>query len=175
MAVASAEANNPEGQNLPATDTNAGLPVQVGDYLPVAEDEGNIIVARFRGLSRARQLQLIISIAAAIAMIVAIYLWSSEPNYKLLYGKISNQAASDIVQVLDQNGIKYQYNSSSGQIKVPASKLDDVRLKLAAKGLPKEDLPVYKPTLEELFSDRDEYSIYYSYLNSYRKLRFSKN
>ena len=139
MAVASAEANNPEGQNLPATEVNAGLPAQVGDNFPVTEEESNVIVARFRALSRARQLQLIISLAAAIAMMVAIYLWSSEPNYKLLYGKISVQSASDIAQVLDQAGIKYQYDSSSGQIKVPAANLDDVRLKLAAKGLPKED------------------------------------
>lgn len=139
MAVASAEANNPEGQNLPATEVNAGLPAQVGDNFPVTEEESNVIVARFRALSRARQLQLIISLAAAIAMMVAIYLWSSEPNYKLLYGKISVQSASDIAQVLDQDGIKYQYDSSSGQIKVPAANLDDVRLKLAAKGLPKED------------------------------------
>ena len=142
MAVASAEADNPAGQNLPASDANTGLPATLDNNLSMSEsidDDVNIIVTRFQGLSRARQVQLIISIAASVAMIVAVFLWSSEPNFKLLYGKLSEQSAAEIAQVLDTEGIKYSFDANTGQLKVPSADLHDVRLKLAAQGLPKSD------------------------------------
>lgn len=143
MAVAGAEAENPPGQGLANTNTGGNMPATVTNNYPAVEESGdedtNIIFQRFRGLSRARQIQLLISLAAAVAMIVAVFLWSSEPNYKLLYGKLTEQSAAEIAAVLDQEGIKYSYDSGSGQLKVPSADLHEVRLKLAAQGLPKSD------------------------------------
>ncbi len=142
MAVASAEEANPAGQSLSAAEAGGNIPATVSNNFPIEGDanpEGNIISQRFSGLSRTRQLQLVLSVAATIAMIVVLFLWSSEPNYKLVYGKLTEKSAAEIAGVLDQEGYKYKFDSSTGELKVPAADIHNVRLKLAAQGLPKSD------------------------------------
>ena len=145
MAVASTGAEDTPQQNMAVADTNAAakenMPAPVASNTLPAEDEEkpNIIARRFQGLSRPRQIQLIIAIAATAAMIVAIFLWSSDPNYKLLFGKLSDQAAGDIIQVLEQQNIKYKLDQTTGEIKVPADRLHETRILLASQGLPKSD------------------------------------
>ncbi|MDH5257500.1 MAG: hypothetical protein OEX07_05815, partial [Gammaproteobacteria bacterium] len=96
MAVANASIENQPDQNFPATDVPAGMPVPVenNQLLSTAdEDEGNIISNKFRSLSRLRQIQLLISTAAIIAIVTVVFMWSSDPNYKLLYGNLTIEAA----------------------------------------------------------------------------------
>lgn len=140
MAVASANLENQPEENLPAADAQAGMPVPAGNNQEldtVDEAEGNIIAQKFRSLSRLRQIQLLISVSAVIALTVAVFLWSSDPNYKLLYGNLTAEAAGEIAEVLKQENIKYTLDKDTGEILVPAELLHSTRLKLAAQGLPK--------------------------------------
>lgn len=142
MAVASAELDNQPEQNLAAeAPENMPVPVNKSQHLePIEEDEeGSIISQRFRSLSRARQIQLILSVSAVIAIVIVVFMWSSDSQYKLLYGNLSAEAAGQIVEVLQQEDIKYQLDKDSGEIMVPNNLLHSVRLKLAAQGLPKND------------------------------------
>lgn len=84
-----------------------------------------------------KQVSLIIALAATIAIGVAIVLWSQNPSYTLLFGGLQGSEAADIVKSLDAQGVKYQYDSTSGTIMVPSSRVHELRLKLAAEGLPK--------------------------------------
>ena len=79
---------------------------------------------------------LLIGVAAAVAAGVGIVLWSQGPTYSLLFGNLGTADASQVVQSLEQAGIPYRVDSGTGAITVPADRVSDARMKLAAKGLP---------------------------------------
>lgn len=84
----------------------------------------------------ARQLLLLVGIAVAVALGVAIVLWSRGPNMGLLYAGLEQKDAADIVQVLQTNQVPYNLGSNGTSIFVPAGNVDSLRLRLAAQGLP---------------------------------------
>jgi flagellar M-ring protein FliF len=86
-----------------------------------------------------RPLMLLIGVAAAVAAGVGVVLWTKEPTYALLYGNLGQQDAAQIAQALDQSGIPYKLDGSTGQITVPADRVHDARLKMAGQGLPEGD------------------------------------
>jgi flagellar M-ring protein FliF len=83
-----------------------------------------------------KPLLLLFGVAAAVAAGVGIVLWSQGPTYSLLFGNLGTADASQVVQSLDQAGIPYRVDAGSGAITVPADRVSDARMKLAAKGLP---------------------------------------
>lgn len=84
---------------------------------------------------------VIITIFSMIsAAIIVIMLWASSEDYRPLYGNSSNYDSSQVLQLLDQSGLKYELNKDSGQIMVPAKEVATTRMLLAAKGL-KQQLP----------------------------------
>ncbi|KZC39689.1 MULTISPECIES: flagellar basal-body MS-ring/collar protein FliF [Rhodanobacter] len=83
-----------------------------------------------------RQLVLLVAVAAAVALGVAVVLWSRGPNYGLLYAGLEQKDASAITQELQANNTPYRLSSDGSSIMAPAADLAALRLKLAAKGLP---------------------------------------
>ena len=83
-----------------------------------------------------KPLLLLIGVAAAVAAGVAVVLWSQGPTYSLLFANLATDDAAQIVQSLEQAGIPYRADTNGGGISVPADRVSDARLKLAAKGLP---------------------------------------
>ncbi|MET4570879.1 flagellar basal-body MS-ring/collar protein FliF [Rhodanobacter soli] len=93
----------------------------------------------FKQLARnpaTRQLVLLVAVAAAVALGVAVVLWSRGPNYGLLYAGLEQKDASAITQELQAGNTPYQLSSDGSSIMAPAADLAALRLKLAAKGLP---------------------------------------
>jgi flagellar M-ring protein FliF len=93
----------------------------------------------FKQLARnpaTRQLLLLVAVAAAVALGVAVVLWSRGPNYGLLYAGLEQKDASAITQELQAGNTPYQLSSDGASIMAPAADLAALRLKLAAKGLP---------------------------------------
>ncbi|MHB1057547.1 MAG: flagellar basal-body MS-ring/collar protein FliF [Rhodanobacter sp.] len=83
-----------------------------------------------------RQLLLLVAVAAAVALGVAVVLWSRGPNYGLLYAGLEQKDAAAITQELQATNTPYQLSSDGSSIMAPAADLAALRLKLAAKGLP---------------------------------------
>jgi len=77
------------------------------------------------------------AIAAALAIIAAIWLWSSAPEYKVLFSNFSDRDGGAITASLDQMGVKYKFSEGGTAILIPAEQVPSVRLKLAAQGLPR--------------------------------------
>ena len=67
---------------------------------------------------------------------VTVVLWWRGPDWSLLYGNLSDSDASSVVQALQTGGIEYKLDNTSGAIMVPAERVHDARLQLAAQGLP---------------------------------------
>ncbi|MEN3297569.1 MAG: flagellar M-ring protein FliF, partial [Burkholderiales bacterium] len=76
-------------------------------------------------------------VAAVLATVVAIWMWSKSPDYRVLYANYSDKDGGAITASLDQMGVKYKFSEGGSAILVPAEQVPDLRLKLASQGLPK--------------------------------------
>jgi len=84
-----------------------------------------------------RQLMIMVSIAASVALGVAVVLWSQTPTYSLLYGNLSQRDAGEVVASLEQANIQFKVDNASGAVMVASKDLHTARLKLAGAGLPR--------------------------------------
>jgi len=76
-------------------------------------------------------------IALVVAIMVALWMWSQAPEYRVLFSNYSDRDGGAITASLDQMGVKYKFSEGGSAILVPAEQIHDLRLKLAAQGLPK--------------------------------------
>lgn len=83
-----------------------------------------------------QQLGLLIGIAAAVALGVVVVMWSRTPSYMQLYAGLSDKDTALVTDGLSKSSIPYRVEAG-GLIMVPAGKVADARMKLAAQGLPK--------------------------------------
>jgi flagellar M-ring protein FliF len=88
------------------------------------------------GLGGLKPILILIGIAGAVALGVAVALWTKEPSYTLLMSKISNEDIATVVQTLESAGIAYKTDTASGSVSVASDRLNEARLKLAGEGLP---------------------------------------
>ncbi|MET0335627.1 MAG: flagellar basal-body MS-ring/collar protein FliF [Rhizobacter sp.] len=108
--------------------------------LPAATGFG----ARLAAMPAKSRLGLGLGVAALIAVLAALTLWSSQGDYKVLYANLSDKDGGAIIAQLSQMNIPYRYTEGGGAILVPASKVHDLRLKLASAGLPKGSVVGYE-------------------------------
>lgn len=86
-----------------------------------------------------RQIAVMVGIAASVAIGVAVVLWSQTPSYSLLFGNLAQQDAMEIAQALQQAGIDYRVDQSTGAVMVASADLQEARMNLAGQGLPHSD------------------------------------
>jgi flagellar M-ring protein FliF len=77
------------------------------------------------------------AVAIALAVIVALWLWTQQTEYRILFANYSDRDGGAITASLDQMGVKYKFSEGGNAILVPSEQVHDIRLKLAAQGLPK--------------------------------------
>lgn len=97
--------------------------------------------AFFKGLASlpvGRQVAVIAGVALSIALVVAVVLWSQAPDYGVLFNNLPDKEVGEIIPVLDKLNIPYEVDSRSGALQVPSDRVHEIRLKLAAQGLPRD-------------------------------------
>jgi len=135
MAVANTQ--NVEQTNLPATQVDSGIATQLDNDAALQEDViPNPIAEKFNALPRNKQIQLLVGIAATLAILIVVFMWTRTPDFRLLYGDLTEQASSEIVEVLRAQNFKYQLDEKTGQILVSNKEIHDIRILLAGLGLP---------------------------------------
>lgn len=77
------------------------------------------------------------AIAVVVAIMAAVWMWSQQPEYRVLFANFSDRDGGAITAALDQMAIPHKFSEGGGAIMVPADMVHDARLKLAAQGLPK--------------------------------------
>ena len=105
---------------------------------------GTRLLNNLTTLTVAKQISLVIAIAATVALVVGLFLWSQTKPYTLLFGSVDPKDLNEIVQNLDQQQVPYKIDHSSGGILVPSEQVHALRLKLAAAGYPKEAATGYQ-------------------------------
>ncbi len=88
-------------------------------------------------LSVVRQLVLLAAVAGAIALGVAVALWSQRPGMQVLFAHLDPGEAQQIVDALGAAGIEHEIDRTSGAVRVPGAKLHEARMRLASQGYPK--------------------------------------
>ena len=84
-----------------------------------------------------RNIALGVGAALVVAVMMAVWMWSQQPEYRVLFANYSDRDGGAITASLDQMAVKYKFSDGGSAILVPANQVHDVRLKLAAQGLPK--------------------------------------
>jgi len=83
------------------------------------------------------KLMLLAGAAAVIAVMVVFWLWSQQPDYRILFSNYSDKDGGAIVAALEKMNVPYKFSDSGTAILVPAAQVHQARLKLASDGLPK--------------------------------------
>ncbi|MHB9130791.1 MAG: flagellar basal-body MS-ring/collar protein FliF [Armatimonadota bacterium] len=75
----------------------------------------------------------------ALVLIVAVTIavsFANTPHYALLYGNLTEEDASTVVEKLKSMKVEYHLLDKGTRIEVPAAKVDETRLALASEGIP---------------------------------------
>ena len=83
------------------------------------------------------RLPLIVGASFAFAVIAALWMWSRQPDYSVLYSNLSERDGGAIIASLQQMNVPYKFAEGGGALLVEKSKVPEARLRLAAEGLPK--------------------------------------
>jgi flagellar M-ring protein FliF len=111
--------------NAVALNASAALPAPTG------------MAGRLAAMPTRSKLALGLGVAALAAVVLAMTMWNSQGDYKVLYANLSDKDGGAIIAQLSQMNIPYRHADGGAAILVPASKVHDARLKLASAGLPK--------------------------------------
>lgn len=110
------------------------------DSRPQATAETGKMQQALTSLSKlpvSRQVGLMLGLALSVAIGVAVVLWSQAPAYDLLFASVAEKDSAEILDSLTKLGVDYKVETGSGAIMVPADKVRELKLKLAAQGLPR--------------------------------------
>ena len=80
---------------------------------------------------------IVVTIMAAAAGIYALVHWKQEADFRPLFTGLAAEDAAGIVQKLKEIGVEYRIPDEGGAVLVPSAHLAELRLSLAAAGLPK--------------------------------------
>ncbi|MFW5427167.1 MAG: flagellar basal-body MS-ring/collar protein FliF [Methylophagaceae bacterium] len=84
-----------------------------------------------------KQIGFLLAIAASIALGGYVFMWSQTPNYQVLFSGMQPKESSEVVAILQQTDIAYKLDPNTGAVLVPSSKIQGLRMKMAAEGLPR--------------------------------------
>jgi flagellar M-ring protein FliF len=110
--------------------------------LPVADHFG----ARLLAMPMRAKASLAIGVLTLMAIVLALTVWTTQGDYKVLYANLSDKDGGAIIAQLSQMNVPYRHADGGGAILVPASQVHDLRLKLAASGLPRGSVVGYEIT-----------------------------
>lgn len=84
-----------------------------------------------------RTIMLSVGAALTLAIMAGVWMWSQQPDYRVLFSNFNDRDGGAIVASLQQMNVPYKYSEGGSAILVPSNQVHDARLKLASQGLPK--------------------------------------
>jgi flagellar M-ring protein FliF len=89
------------------------------------------------GLSLKQRISIGVTAALILAAIYGFSHWRREQDFKPLYTGVAAEDAAAIIQKIKESGSDYRLSETGGVISVPSAKVAELRLEMAAAGLPK--------------------------------------
>ena len=100
---------------------------------PVLDQVSQLIQSPARG----RNLLIGAVLLLALVFFGSLIYWNSKPDFQVLFSNLSQEDAGEMVNKLKEKKIIFQLSSNGSSILVSREQVYDVRLALAADGLPK--------------------------------------
>ncbi len=94
------------------------------------------VLTRLAALPPRAQVMAGTGLVALLAVLVMMFSAARTADYRVLFPNLSDKDGGQIVERLTQLNIPYRFAEGGGTIMVPASKVYELRMKLAAAGLP---------------------------------------
>lgn len=116
--------------------------VAINPALPFVEPAS--FAGRMAALPMRSKLSMALGVAALAGVVLAMTLWSSKGDFKVLYANLSDKDGGAVIAQLSQMNVPYRMSEGGAAILVPALQVHDLRLKLATAGLPKGSVSGYE-------------------------------
>lgn len=100
------------------------------------------LISLWSSLEPRRRVMVIVASLAVIATVVVMSKIASNPTMSLLYAGIESETAGEVVSALEQQSVRYEVRGDS--IFVEATRRDQLRMILAADGLPASNSKGYE-------------------------------
>src|SRR5690348_11617201 len=91
----------------------------------------------FGSLTNTQRFSILVVVLAAIGSITWFTKWQHERDFRPLFTSLSPEDAGAMVQKLKEKSVDYRVSDNGTSILVPEDKLAELRLEMAALGLPK--------------------------------------
>lgn len=105
------------------------------DFKNVANQFGTI----WNGISFSQKFIMIMLTMGFIGGIIGVTQWARKPDFGLLYGELNPKESGEIIELLKDESVPYQISSNGSALLIPSEKIYEMRLRLASKGLPREE------------------------------------
>ncbi|HEX2055452.1 MAG TPA: flagellar basal-body MS-ring/collar protein FliF [Nitrospiraceae bacterium] len=90
----------------------------------------------FSQFSISQRMIILVALAGSIAGLVAVGLWTQQPDMQVLFSNLAPDDASAIVSKLKDGKVPYEMSGGGTTVLVPSAQVHDLRLELAGQGLP---------------------------------------
>lgn len=87
--------------------------------------------------AKGRNFSILIVLILSIVGFGALLFWNSRPDFQVLFSNLSHEDAGEMVNKLKERKIQYELTNDGTTILIPREQVYDLRLSLAAEGLPK--------------------------------------
>ncbi|MEI8015892.1 MAG: flagellar basal-body MS-ring/collar protein FliF [Nitrospira sp.] len=79
---------------------------------------------------------VLVALAGSIAGLIAIALWTQQPDMQVLFTNLNPEDAAGIVDKLKETKVPYETTGGGNTVLVPSAQVHELRLQLATQGLP---------------------------------------
>jgi flagellar M-ring protein FliF len=87
-------------------------------------------------LSGKQLVSLSLAFLAVVALTIGSAYWLNTPNYGVLFSDMDTESASSVVAKLKEQKVPYAIDEGGRTIRVPTTRVDELRLELAGQGMP---------------------------------------
>jgi len=87
-------------------------------------------------LSISQRMVILIALAGSVAGLIALALWTQQPDMQVLFTNLNGEDAAAIIDKLKETKVPYETAGGGATVLVPSAQVHDLRLQLATQGLP---------------------------------------
>lgn len=84
-----------------------------------------------------QRLIILIALAGSVAGLIALVLWTQQPDMQVLFTNVNSEDASAIIDKLKESKVPYETTGGGTTILVPSAQVHELRLQLATQGIPR--------------------------------------
>lgn len=79
---------------------------------------------------------ILIALAGSVAGLIALALWTQQPDMQVLFTNLNGEDAAAIIDKLKETKVPYETTGGGATVLVPSAQVHELRLQLATQGLP---------------------------------------